>query len=107
MSHASDPKKSGNCFGPTAKAPTDQPGGQANEMCEGTIEGTVKIECCCPMLYTRTLGIALGPQTEPQLAAAVGGTAQAYEASGYRVIAHSLVDTGSGWQLFLTIGWYA
>ena len=76
---------------------------QETEYCEGTF----KMEKCCCKLNSRTFIVSIGPQTEPQLAAFTQNTVSNYEANGYVVLAHSLVDTGSGWLLGLTIGWTA
>lgn len=75
--------------------------------CTGEIHGTVSMECCCPMLRTRTFIVSIGPQTEPQVAAYLQNTVNAYEGSGYMILAHSLVDVGAGWLLGLTVAWYA
>lgn len=94
-----DNVKKGNGCGPSEPAPQ-----QTNEeYCEGTI----RIPCCCPKLMTRTFIVPIGPQTEPQVAGFMSTTVNNYEANGYLILGHSLVDTGAGWLLGLTVGWYA
>lgn len=85
--------------------PCDPPTTQ--NVCEGQITGVMTYECCCPLLYTRSFIVNIGPQSEGALIAYLQSTVSAYEAANFRVIAHSLIDTGSGWVLGLTIGWYA
>ncbi len=86
--------------------PQEPPPG-TDDVCEGTITGTVRLECCCPRLYSRTLQANIGPQAEADMANFIVATANSYEANGYVVLGHSLTDTGAGWRLFLTVGWYA
>ena len=74
-----------------------------NEQCEGRFT----FECCCPRLRTQTFVINIGPQTEPQLRTFVGNTANAWEAGGFVIQAVNVLDTGAGWMLTLTVGWYA
>lgn len=69
-------------------------------------EGKIMLPCCCK-LQTRTQILNIGPQTEAQLITLLQTTVSNYEASGYLILAHSLIDTGAGWALGLTIGWYA
>ena len=83
----------------------DAPAPQQNE--PEYCHGTIKMECCCPRLYTRTFIVPIGPQTEPQVTTFLGNTVTSYESNGYLVMAHGLVDVGAGWLLTLTIGWYA
>ncbi len=85
------------------KPSEDAPQTQEQEYCEGKI----MMPCCCPRLYTRTQILQLGPQSEPDLQNLLQTTVSNYEASGYLVLGHSLIDTGAGWVLGLTIGWYA
>ncbi len=80
--------------------------GQAEE-CEGSIEGVIKLNCRCPHLHTKTFVINIGPQTEPQLRAFVGNTANAWENAGYVIQAVNVIDTGAGWMLVIAVGWYA
>ena len=96
--------KDGDAYKPNADAPGTQ---DEHELCEAEIQGMIKMPCCCPRLYTRTQILSLGPQTEAQLVNLLQSTVSNYEASGYLVLAHSLIDTGAGWALGLTIGWYA
>ena len=93
-----------DCCRPDCPPPTTE-----NEPCEGDIQlaGKIALECCCPRLYTQTQIVAIGPQSEASLVTFLQGTVTAYETSGYLVLAHSLIDTGAGWALGLTIGWYA
>ena len=80
------------------------------EDCNAEVQLTGKLmhmECCCPRLYTRTYIIDIGPQTEPQLQAYLANTVASWENAGYLILGHSLVDTGAGWKLGLTVGWYA
>ena len=86
-------------YKPSEPAPQQE---NEQEYCEGTI----MLPCCCK-LHTRTQILKLGPQTIDQLKDLLQATTANYEASGYRVLAHSLVDVGAGWLLGLTIAWYA
>ena len=54
---------------------------------------------------TSTVGVDIPPQSEADMMAFISNTAQAFEAAGYRIQAHSLVDKGAGWIFFVTIGW--
>lgn len=54
---------------------------------------------------THTMLVALPPMTEADMHAAVIATCTGWEAQGFRIQAHSLVDTGGGWTMFLTVGW--
>ena len=74
---------------------------------EETCKGTISLDCHCPRLFTRTFVQNIGPQTEPALRANVQTTANAWEAGGYVVQALNVLDTGAGWMLTLTVGWYA
>ncbi len=93
----------------TRCCPSTPPPDPQAEPCMADVEltGKLTMECCCPQMYTRTFFIQLGPQTEPQLNAFVNGTVAAWEGAGYLVLAHSIVDTGAGWMIGLTVGWYA
>ncbi len=75
--------------------------------CEGVIEGSIRLNCTCPHLHTRTFVINIGPNTEPQLRAFVQNTANAWEAGGYVIQAVNVLDTGAGWMLVIAVGWYA
>jgi len=77
--------------------------------CEGdiTLQGKLVMECCCPQLRTKTFIINIGPQTEASLFTFLQNTVDSWESNGYLVMAHSLVDTGAGWGLGLTVGYYA
>lgn len=107
MGHTVQNKADSKCCQPDCPAPpgTDQ------EPCTGTLQGaitgTVTMECCCPRLYSRTFIVQVPPQTEGSLQAYLQNTVNAYEAGGYVVLAHSLVDAGAGWMLGLSVGWYA
>ena len=85
-------------FEPNEPAPQ-----QDQEYCEGKI----MMPCCCPQLHTRTQILNIGPQTIQQLQQLLQQTVSNYEAQGYLVLAHSIMDAGAGWKLGLTIGWYA
>ncbi len=76
--------------------------------CEGDIQlaGRIVLNCECCRLVSRTNIVNIGPQTEASLITFLQGTVNAYEGMGYVVLAHSLVDTGSGWLLGLTVAWY-
>jgi len=90
---------------PSHPAPVDH----VDETCEAEVTLSGKLHgltCCCPHLVTRTFAIDVGPRTEAQLRAFNQGTANAWEAAGYLIQAHSLIDTGAGWMLLLTVGWY-
>lgn len=94
--------------------PPPEPTPQQTDPCvgqlTGSITGTVTMEnccCCCPQLRTRTFIVPISPQTVPQLQTFMQNTVNSYEAQGFVVLAHSLTDTGAGWTLGLTIGWYA
>lgn len=71
------------------------------------LTGQLTMQCCCPRLYTRSFFTQLAPQTEAQLKTYGDGTVAAWEGAGYLIMAHSIVDTGAGWMLGLTVGWYA
>lgn len=88
--------------GPSEPPPTPQ----SEHDCTGTIQGTVRMECCCPRLMTRTFVVNIGPQSEPSLIAFILATAGAWEASGYLILGHSIVDAGAGWVFGFTVGWY-
>ena len=93
---------------PAPEVPTTTGDGDEHpHNCHGHINGTVSLHCCCPRLHSRTWAVEVGPRTEPQLRSYAASTLNAYEAAGYVVLAHSLVDAGAGWILTLTIGWYA
>ncbi len=104
-----DAIKTGDCYGPTGPPPEPPTPQAEHENCEGTIEGQIKLHCHthCLRLKSHTMVLVLGPQSEADLVTLIQGTAQAYEASGYVVLAHNLADTGAGWVLGLTIGYYA
>jgi len=68
--------------------------------------GTFTMERCCCKLMTRTFVLQEGPKTEPQLLAFNQATFTAWENAGYLILSQSLVDTGAGWQLSFTVGWY-
>ncbi len=89
--------------------PDIPPPGTQQEPCEADVQlaGKLTMECCCPRLYTRTQIVNIGPQSEASLINFLQGTVNAYETTGYLVLAHSLIDTGAGWALGLTVGWYA
>ena len=91
--------------------PQEPPPSTDQEPCQGTltgsISGTVTMDCCCPRLYSRTFIVTIGPQSEGSLVAFLQNTVNSYENMGYVVLAHSLIDTGAGWVLGLSIGWYA
>lgn len=98
---------------PSTPAPTPQ----NEEPCEGEIvgkahgcldiTGTVTMPCCCPRLYTRTFVIDLPPQSNPSVSGTIQATVNAWEAAGYLILAHGVMDTGPGYRVTLTVGWYA
>lgn len=69
-------------------------------------EGTIKMQCCCPRLQTRSWALSIGPQNTEQARAFVQNTAQTWEANGYIVLAYGITDIGGGWLLTLTVGYY-
>lgn len=105
-------KVTANSCEPSTPAPTPQ----QEEPCEGVltgrahgcleIEGKVEMPCCCPQLRSQTFIVPINPQGIPQLQGFLQNTVTAYENQGYVILAHSLIDSGSGWVLGLTIGWY-
>ena len=96
--------KPGQSAAPTADCPDPMPGTQQEHECDISLTG--KLRMCCPCLMSRTFVIDLNPSDLASMKAAVGTTAQAYEAGGWIVLGHSFADVGAGWVLFLTIGWY-
>ena len=104
MTHEVKPVIQNDCACPDVPPPTTE-----QEPCEADIQlaGKLFLECCCPRLYTRTQIIQIGPQSEGNLQAFLQGTVNAYEGAGYVVLGHSLIDTGAGWLLGLTVGWFA
>lgn len=103
MTHTCENQQGSDGFGPDCPAPTPQ----QKEPCTGTITGTVQMECCCPRLYTRTFALLLPPDFAANIQGTIQSTVNNYESNGYLVLAHSLTDSGGGWLLGLTIGWYA
>lgn len=90
-----------------ARNPNGTPKGKVEAATgEHPCDGTLRIHCCCPQLTTSTFTHDFGPQTEAQLLAAADSLLSAWEAAGYLVIAHSLVDTGAGWAMVITVGAY-
>ena len=89
--------------------PDCPPPGTQEQPCEGDIQlaGKVVLDCCCPRLYSRTQIVNIGPQSEANLINFLQNTVSAYEAQGYIVLAHSLIDVGAGWVLGLSVAWYA
>lgn len=85
---------------------THCPEHQDHDECEGSIQGTIKLDCRCPQLHTRTFVINVGPQQEPALRTFVGNTTSAWENAGYVIQAINVLDTGAGWMMVLTVGWY-
>jgi len=69
--------------------------------------GSIKLDCVCPMLKTKTFVLNIGPQTEVSLNSFQVTTFNSWEVAGYLIMAHSLVDTGAGWGFAFTVGWYA
>ncbi len=69
-------------------------------------EGTIKLDCHCAKLRTQTFIVNIGPQSEPSLNSFLQTTVNAWEAAGFLILGHSLIDTGAGWMLGLTVGWY-
>ena len=104
MTHKVEPVNQGDHCEPNVPPPTTE-----EERCEADVQlaGKLYLECCCPRLYSETQIVNIGPQSEGDLQAFLQGTVNAYEGVGYVVLAHSLVDTGAGWLLGLTVGWYA
>ena len=92
---------------PSEPAPQQQDQEPCQGTLEGSISGTLRMDCCCPRLITRTFIIQLPPQQVSNLLQVLQNTVGAYENNGYMVLAHSLTDTGGGWMLGLTIGYYA
>ena len=83
----------------------DMPGAGTDDkhMCDGTL----RIECCCPMLRTRSFALVINPGNEAQTQTFLQNTISNYEAGGYLVLGSALTDIGAGWLLHLHIGWYA
>ncbi len=78
-------------------------------VCTGNITGTIQLECedeskCCK-LQSVTVVIEVSASTIVDLMNQVQSLANSYEAQGYPVLAHSMVDSGPNWVIGLTVGY--
>jgi hypothetical protein len=101
----------GDICTPKDPIPTPVPTPQNECVEQITLTGSVtaNCECCCPRLRTRTLAHQYTPQQSAAMRTAASGTLNAWEAAGFVILGHSLVQAGpavGGWVFIWTVGWY-
>ncbi len=81
---------------------------QHHEDHDDDCKGEIVLHCNshCHQLRTRSFVINVAPQTEAQLRAFMQNTFNAWQNANYLVMAHSVIDTGSGWTFTFTVGYY-